>query len=126
MRITNRQKDLISKRIADKLVKNNKLKSVAKHPIFVTYKKALDRTDRAYKTYDKARDISHALFQDLAERIFGVKGEYLNVDSETGEVRVSRYNLQDAINDELHLIELSSLENVDDIINEVLKKFEIK
>ena len=126
MRITSKQKDLLSRKIADKLIKTIKLKSVAKHPSFITYKKAKDKTDIAYKNYDKTRSVSDALFYDLGEKIFGVKEEYLSIDNNTGKVNVSRYSLRDAIQDELHLVELSSLENVDDIISEVSKKFEIK
>ena len=126
MRITNKQKELLSQRIAKQVTKTIKLKSVAKHPSFITYKKAKDKTDIAYKNYDKTRGVSDALFYDLGEKIFGVKEEYLSIDSDTGKVNVSRYSLRDAIQDELHLAELSSLENVDDIINEVSKKFEIK
>lgn len=126
MRITNKQKELLSQRIAKQVTKTIKLKSVAKHPSFITYKKAKDKTDMAYKTYDKTRGVSDALFYDLGEKIFGVKEEYLSIDNDTGKVKVSRYSLRDAIEDELHLVELSSLENVDDIINEVSKKFEIK
>ena len=126
MRITNKQKQLLSQRIAKQVTKTIKLKSVAKHPSFITYKKAKDKTDMAYKNYDKTRGVSDALFYDLGEKIFGVKEEYLSIDNDTGKVNVSRYSLRDAIEDELHLVELSSLENVDDIINEVSKKFEIK
>jgi hypothetical protein len=126
MRITNKQKELLSQRIAKQVTKTIKLKSVAKHPSFITYKKAKDKTDIAYKNYDKTRGVSDALFYDLGEKIFGVKEEYLSIDNDTGKVNVSRYSLRDAIEDELHLVELSSLENVDDIINEVSKKFEIK
>ena len=126
MRITNKQKELLSQRIAKQVTKTTKLKSVAKHPSFITYKKAKDKTDIAYKNYDKTRGVSDALFYDLGEKIFGVKEEYLSIDNDTGKVNVSRYSLRDAIEDELHLVELSSLENVDDIINEVSKKFEIK
>ena len=126
MRITNKQKDLLSRKIADKLIKTTKLKSVAKHPSFITYKKAKDKTDITYKSYEKTRSVSDALFYDLGEKIFGVKEEYLNIDGDTGKVSVSNYRLRDEIQDELHLVELSSLENVDDIINEVSKKFEIK
>ena len=126
MRITNKQKEILSQRIAKQVTKTIKLKSVAKHPSFITYKKAKDKTDMAYKIYDKTRGVSDALFYDLGEKIFGVKEEYLSIDNDTGKVKVSRYSLRDAIEDELHLVELSSLENVDDIINEVSKKFEIK
>mgnify|MGYP003661628538 CR=1 FL=1 len=126
MRITNKQKELLSQRIAKQVTKTIKLKSVAKHPSFITYKKAKDKTDIAYKSYDKTRSVSDALFYDLGEKIFGVKEDYLSIDGDTGKVSVSNYRLRDEIQDELHLVELSSLENVDDIINEVSKKFEIK
>ena len=126
MRITNRQKALLSRKVTDKLIKTTKLKSVAKHPSFITYKKAKDKTDIAYKSYDKTRSVSDALFYDLGEKIFGDKEIYLSIDSDTGKVSISNYRLRDEIQDELHLVELSSHENIDDIINEVSKKFEIK
>ena len=63
---------------------------------------------------------------DLVEKIFGEDVSHLEVDTETGKVKLNQWALKSNIIDELHLMELSSHENIDDIINEVSKKFEVK
>ena len=126
MRITNKQKELLAQKISKEVIRTFKIKSVVKNPYFITYKKAKDKTDTAYRKYDQTRDVSDALHYDLGDKIFGHKEDYLSIDGDTGKVSISNYRLRDEIQDELHLVELSSHENIDDIINEVSKKFEIK
>ena len=134
MRITNKQKDLISKRIADKLakkisdkvIKGIKTKSVAKHPAFIKYRKADDQADVMYEKYQKLREVASKLYDNLGGDIFGVSEDYIDISNSRGTVTANRYSLRRSIEDELHLTELSSLENVDDIIDEVAKLFEIK
>jgi len=79
-----------------------------------------------YEKYDALRDVYHSLKDTLAEEIFGEDVSYIHIDSDTGKTKITSYYLKDSIVDELHLMELSSHENIDDIINEVSKKFEIK
>ena len=126
MRITNKQKELIAQRIAKKVAGNYKSKSVAKHPSFVKYRKAKDKADAMWQKYDELRDLSRDMQNDLAENIFGENLRYIYIDDDTGKTKITSYHLKDSIIDELHLMELSSHESVDDIINEVSKKFEIK
>lgn len=126
MRITNKQKELIAKKIAKKVSSNYKSKSVAKHPAFVKYKKAKDKANAMYQKYDALRDVSVDMQNNLAENIFGEDLRYIYIDDDTGRTKITSYHLKDSIIDELHLMELSSHESVDDIINEVSKKFEIK
>ena len=126
MRITNKQKELIAQRIAKKVAGNYKSKSVAKHPAFVKYRKAKDKTDVMWQKYDDLRDLSRDMQNNLAEDIFGEDLRYIYIDDDTGKTKITSYHLKDSIIDELHLMELSSHESVDDIINEVSKKFEIK
>ena len=126
MRITNKQKELIAQRIAKKVAGNYKSKSVAKHPAFVKYRKAKDKADAMWQKYDELRDLSRDMQNDLAENIFGENLRYIYIDDDTGKTKITSYHLRDSIIDELHLMELSSHESVDDIINEVSKKFEIK
>ena len=126
MRITNKQKELIAQRIAKKVAGNYKSKSVAKHPVFVKYKKAKDKADAMWQKYDELRDLSRDMQNNLAEDIFGEDLRYIYIDDDTGKTKITSYHLKDSIIDELHLMELSSHESVDDIINEVSKKFEIK
>ena len=126
MRITNKQKELIAQRIAKKVSRNYKSKSVAKHPAFVKYKKAKDKANAMYQKYDALRDVSVDMQNNLAENIFGENLRYIYIDDDTGRTKITSYHLRDSIIDELHLMELSSHESVDDIINEVSKKFEIK
>mgnify|MGYP003661782483 CR=1 FL=1 len=126
MRITNKQKELIARKIAKKVSGNYKSKSVAKHPTFVKYKKAKDKANAMYQKYDALRDVSVDMQNNLAENIFGEDLRYIYIDDDTGRTKIISYHLKDSIIDELHLMELSSHESVDDIINEVSKKFEIK
>ena len=126
MRITNKQKELIAQRIAKKVAGNYKSKSVAKHPAFVKYRKAKDKADAMWQKYDDLRDLSRDMQNNLAEDIFGEDLRYIYIDDDTGKTKVTSSHLKDSIIDELHLMELSSHESVDDIINEVSKKFEIK
>jgi len=126
MRITNKQKELIAQKIANKVAGNYKSRTVANHPAFVKYKKAKDKADALYEKYDALRDVYHSLKDTLAEEIFGEDVSYIHIDSDTGKTKITSYYLKDSIVDELHLMELSSHENIDDIINEVSKKFEIK
>ena len=51
---------------------------------------------------------------------------FTQLTRENPKTKITSYHLRDSIIDELHLMELSSHESVDDIINEVSKKFEIK
>ena len=126
MRITNRQKELIAEKIVKKVGSNFKSKSVAKHPTFVKYKKAEDKSDALRKKYNDSRTAYHSMQGDLVEKIFGEDVSHLEVDTETGKVKLNQWALKSNIIDELHLMELSSHENIDDIINEVSKKFEVK
>tara|TARA_R100000030_G_scaffold96332_1_gene84366 strand:- start:279 stop:680 length:402 start_codon:yes stop_codon:yes gene_type:complete len=126
MRITNRQKELIAEKIVKKFVRNFKSKSVAKHPTFVKYKKLKDKADALWEKYDGVRTIYYGMQPFLSDEIFGEDVEHLEIDTETGTVKVNRWALKDNIIDELHFMELSSHENIDDIINEVLEKFEVK
>jgi len=126
MRITNKQKELIAQKIANKVAGNYKSRTVANHPAFVKYKKAKDKADALYEKYDALRDVYHRLKDTLAEEIFGEDVSYIYIDSDTGKTKITSYYLKDSIVNELHLMELSSHENIDDIINEVSKKFEIK
>ena len=126
MRITNKQKELIAKKIAKKVVAKFKSKSVAKHPAFVKYKKARDKAQVVYDKYNALREAYGDMKDTLTEDIFGEGVRYIYIDDDTGRTRVTSYHLKDSIVDELHLMELSSHENIDDIINEVSKKFEIK
>jgi hypothetical protein len=125
MRITKRQKELISKKIADKVVKTFKIKSVGKNPLFIKYKKAKKESDMQMAKYRKARDVQDDLFRNLGEQIFGSKNDYVGIDTDTGATDINFYSLRRAIEDELHLTELSSHEDVDSIINEVAKQFEV-
>ena len=125
MRITNRQKELISKKIADKVVKTFKFKSVGKNPLFIKYKKAKKESDMQMAKYRKARDVQDDLFLNLGEQIFGNKDDYVSIDTDTGATAINPYSLRRAIEDELHLTELSSHEDVDSIVNEVAKQFEV-
>ena len=126
MRITNRQKELIAEKIVKKVGSNFKSKSVAKHPTFVKYKKAEDKSDALRKKYNDSRTAYHSMQGDLVEKIFGEDVSHLEVDTETGKVKLNQWALKSNIIDELHLMELSSHENIDDIINEVSKKFEVR
>ena len=126
MRITNRQKELIAEKISKKFVRNFKSRSVAKHPDFVKYKKAEDKSDALRKKYNDSRTAYHSMQGDLVEKIFGEDVSHLEVDTETGKVKLNQWALKSNIIDELHLMELSSHENIDDIINEVSKKFEVR
>ena len=126
MRITNKQKELIARQIAKKVSNNFKSKSVANHPAFVKYRKAKDKADAMYRKYDALTDVSRNLKSTLAEDIFGKGVSYIYIDDDTGKTKITSYYLKDSIVDELHLMELSSHENIDDIINEVSKKFELK
>jgi len=126
MRITNKQKELIAEKIAKKVVGNYKSKSIANHPAFVKFKKAKDKANAMYKKYDDLRDISVAMQNTLKENIFGEDLRFIYIDDDTGRTKITTYHLKDSIVDELHLMELSSHESVDDIINEVSKKFKIK
>ena len=126
MRITNKQKELIAEKIAKKVVGNYKSKSIANHPAFVKFKKAKDKANAMYKKYDDLRDISVAMQNTLKENIFGEDLRFIYIDDDTGRTKITTYHLKDSIVDELHLMELSSHESVDDIINEVSKKFNIK
>jgi len=125
MRITNKQKELIAEKIAKKVVGNYKSKSIANHPAFVKFKKAKDKANAMYKKYDDLRDISVAMQNTLKENIFGEDLRFIYIDDDTGRTKITTYHLKDSIVDELHLMELSSHESVDDIINEVSKKFKI-
>lgn len=125
MRITNRQKELISKKIADKVVKSFKFKSVGKNPIFIKYRKAKSKADAQAVIYNKVRDVSDKLWYNLGEQIFGNKDDYITIDSNTGATDINKYSLRRAIEDELHLTELSTHEDVDSIVNEVAKQFEV-
>ena len=126
MKITNRQKELIAEKIVRKFVRNFKSRSVAKHPDFVKYKKLKDKADIHWKKYDDLRTIYYGMQPFLSDKIFGEDVNHLEVDTETGKVKLNRWSLKDNIIDELHFMELSSHENIDDIINEVSKKFEVK
>ena len=126
MRITNKQKELIAQKIANKVAGNYKSRTVANHPSFVKYRKAKDKADAMYQKYDALMDVSRNLKNTLAEDIFGEGVSYIYIDDDTGKTKITSYYLKDSIVDELHLMELSSHENIDDIINEVSKKFEIK
>ena len=126
MRITKKQKELIAEKISKKVGSNFKSKSVAKHPVFVKYKKAKDKAQVVYDKYDALRNVYCDMKDTLTEDIFGEGVRYIYIDDDTGKTRVTSYHLKDSIVDELHLMELSSHENIDDIINEVSKKFEIK
>ena len=126
MRITNKQKELIAEKISKKVVAKFKSKSVAKHPVFIKYKKARDKAQVVYDKYDALRNVYCDMKDTLTEDIFGEGVRYIYIDDDTGKTRVTSYHLKDSIVDELHLMELSSHENLDDIINEVSKKFEIK
>ena len=126
MRITNRQKELISKKIADKVVKTFKIKSVGKNPLFIKYKKAKKESDMQMEKYRKARDVQDDLFRNIGEQIFGSKDDYISIDTDTGRTDINSYTLRRNIEDELHLTELSSHEDVDSIVNEVAKQFEVK
>ena len=126
MRITNRQKELIAEKIVKKVGSSFKSKSVAKNPTFVKYKKAKDKADAMWKKYDVLRDEYNSMQGDLVEKIFGEDLSFIHIDKETGKTKFTSYELKYKVIDELHLMELSSHENIDDIINEVSKKFEIK
>ena len=126
MRITNRQKELLAKKISDKVIKGIKTKSVVKHPAFIKYRKADDQADVMYEKYQKLREVASKLYDNLGGDIFGVSEDYIDISNSRGTVTANRYNLRRSIEDELHLTELSSLENVDDIIDEVAKLFEVK
>ncbi len=126
MRITNRQKELIAEKIVKKVKSSFKSKSVAKHPAFVKYKKARDKADAMWKKYDVLRDEYNSMQGDLVEKIFGEDLSFIHIDKETGKTKFTSYELKYKVIDELHLMELSSHENIDDIINEVSKKFEVK
>ena len=126
MRITNKQKELIAEKIAKKVIGNYKSKSIANHPAFVKFKKAKDKADAMYQKYDDLRDVSRNMQNTLTEDIFGEDLRFIYIDDDTGRTKITSYHLRDSIIDELHLMELSSHESVDDIINEVSKKFEIK
>jgi len=124
MRITNKQKELIAQKIANKVLGNYKSKSVANHPAFVKYKKAKDKAEAMYEKYDALNDVCRNLKNTLAEDIFGEGVSYIYIDNDTGKTKITSYYLKDSIIDELHLMELSSHENIDDIISEVSKKFQ--
>ena len=126
MRITNKQKELISKKIANKVAENYKSRTVANHPAFVKYKKAKDKAQVVYDKYNTLREAYGDMKDTLTEDIFGEGASYIYIDDDTGKTKITSYYLKDSIVDELHLMELSSHENIDDIINEVSKKFEIK
>ena len=126
MRITNRQKELLAKKISNKVIKGIKTKSVAKHPAFIKYRKADDQADVMYEKYQKLREVASKLYDNLGGDIFGVSEDYIDISNSRGTVTANRYSLRRSIEDELHLTELSSLENVDDIIDEVAKLFEVK
>ena len=126
MRITNKQKELIAQKIANKVAGNYKSRTVANHPAFVKYRKAKDKADAMYQKYDALMDVSRNLKNTLTEDIFGEGVSYIYIDDDTGKTKITSYYLKDSIVDELHLMELSSHENIDDIINEVSKKFEVK
>ena len=126
MRITNKQKELIAEKIVKKVGSNFKSKSVAKNPNFVKYKKAKDKADAMWKKYDVLRDVYNSMQGDLVEKIFGEDLSFIHIDKETGKTQFTAYELRYKVIDELHLMELSRHENIDDIINEVSKKFEIK
>tara|TARA_R100001463_G_scaffold12493_1_gene34010 strand:+ start:1224 stop:1604 length:381 start_codon:yes stop_codon:yes gene_type:complete len=126
MRITNKQKELLAQKISKEVIRTLKLKSVVKNPYFIAYKKAKDKTDIAYRKYDQTRDVSDALHYDLGDKIFGHKEDYLSIDGDTGRVSISNYRLRDAIVDELHLVELSSSENLDEIVSQLVETFEVK
>jgi len=126
MRITNKQKELIAEKIVKKVLGNFKSKSVAKHPVFVKYKKAKDKADALYEKYDALRDEYHSMQSDLVEKILGEDFSFIHIDSTTGKTKFTSYELKYKVIDELHLMELSSHENIDDIINELSKRFEVK
>ena len=126
MRITNRQKELIAEKIVKKVGNNFKSKSVAKNPIFVKYKKAKDKADALWEKYDASRSVYQSMQGDLVEKIFGEDLSFIHIETETGKTKFTSYELRYKVIDELHLMELSSHENIDDIINEVSKKFEVK
>ena len=126
MRITNRQKELIAEKIVKKVGNNFKSKSVAKNPIFVKYKKAKDKADALWEKYDASRSVYQSMQGDLVEKIFGEDLDFIHIETETGKTKFVGYELRYKVIDELHLMELSSHENIDDIINEVSKKFEVK
>ena len=126
MRITNRQKELIAEKIVKKVGNNFKSKSVEKHPTFVKYKKAKDKADALWEKYNALRSVYQSMQGDLVEKIFGEDLDFLHIETETGETKFVGYELRYKVIDELHLMELSRHENIDDIINEVSKKFEIK
>ena len=125
MRITNKQKELIAEKIAKKVIGNYKPKSIANHPAFVKFKKAKDKANAMYQKYDDLRDVSRNMQNTLKEDIFGEDLGFIYIDDDTGRTKITSYYLKDSIVDELHLMELSSHESVDDIINEVSKKFKI-
>lgn len=126
MRITNRQKELIAEKIVKKVGSNFKSKSVAKHPTFVKYKKAKDKADALWEKYDVSRNAYQSMQGDLVEKIFGEDLGFIHIETATGKTKFVDYELRYKVIDELHLMELSSHENIDDIINEVSKKFEVK
>ena len=126
MRITNKQKELIAQKIANKVAGNYKSRTVANHPAFAKYKKARDKANAMYEKYDALRDIYCNMKDTLIKDIFGEGVSYIHIDDDTGKTKITSYYLKDSIVDELHLMELSSHENINDIINEVSKKFEIK
>ena len=126
MRITNRQKELIAEKIIKKVGSSFKSKSVAKNPIFVKYKKAKDKADALWEKYDASRSVYQSMQGDLVEKIFGEDLDFIHIETETGKTKFVGYELRYKVIDELHLMELSSHENIDDIINEVLEKFEVK
>jgi len=126
MRITNKQKELIAQKIANKVLVNYKSRTVANHPAFVKYRKAKTKANAMYEKYDALNDVCRNLKNTLAEDIFGEGVSYIYIDDDTGKTKITSYYLKDSIVDELHLMELSSHENIDDIINEVSKKFEVK
>ena len=126
MRITNRQKELIAEKIVKKVGNNFKSKSVAKNPIFVKYKKAKDKADALWEKYDALRSVYQSMQGDLVEKVFGEDLDFIHIETETGKTKFVGYELRYKVIDELHLMELSSHENIDDIINEVSKKFEVK
>ena len=85
--------------------------------------------DKAQVVYDKANALREAygdMKDTMKEDIFGEGVSYIYIDDDTGKTKITSYYLKDSIVDELHLMELSSHENIDDIINEVSKKFEVK
>ena len=126
MKITNRQKELIAEKIVKKFVRNFKSRSVAKHPAFVKYKKAKDKADALWKKYDALRTTYYSREPLLSDEIFGEDVDHLEINTDTGKVKLNQWALKNNIIDELHLMELSSHENIDDVINEVSKKFEVK